>query len=287
MQTLDPDLLRTFLAFAESGSLAHAATVVGRTPSAVTAQMQRLEALIGEALLAPAGRGRVLTPAGEDVVVHARKILDAHRNAWLSLKGARTDGRVSLGCTQDFADSTLPTLLQQFARSHPRVRLDLRVGRSKELLNQYDQGAVDVVIVMRQGGAVDEVAVLREPMVWLCASPDVMPSDEQLPLAVLDPPCGFRSAAIDALEASERSYRIAATSPSLSGLRAAVRGGIALTARTERFIGEGVAIAPARLALPALPDAEFSLRLKAGTERAARTLADLLADGLSKAAAAP
>ncbi|KOF17330.1 LysR family transcriptional regulator [Ensifer adhaerens] len=282
MQTLDPDLLRTFLAFAESGSLAHAATVVGRTPSAVTAQMQRLEALIGEALLAPSGRGRVLTPAGEDVVVHARKILDAHRDAWLSLRGARTDGRVSLGCTQDFADSTLPALLQQFARAHPRVRLDLRVGRSKELVSQYDQGAVDVMIVMRQGGAVDEIAVLREPMVWLCASPDVMLADEQLPLAVLDQPCGFRSAAVDALETSGRPYRIAATSPSLSGLRAAVRSGIALTARTERFVGEGVAIAPERLALPTLPDAEFSLRLKGNAEKAATTLAGLLADGLSK-----
>ncbi|KQY79064.1 LysR family transcriptional regulator [Ensifer sp. Root142] len=287
MQTLDPDLLRTFLAFAESGSLAHAATVVGRTPSAVTAQMQRLEGLIGEALLAPSGRGRVLTPAGEDVVVHARKILDAHRDAWLSLKGARTDGRVSLGCTQDFADSTLPGLLQQFARAHPRVRLDLRVGRSKELVAQYDLGAVDVMIVMRQGGAFDEVAVLCEPMVWLCASPDIMPVAEELPLAVLDPPCGFRSAAVDALEGSGRPYRIAATSPSLSGLRAAVRGGIALTARTERFVGEGVAIAPERLALPALPDAEFSLRLKAGAEKAATTLASLLGDGLSKAVSAP
>ncbi|OCP19872.1 MULTISPECIES: LysR substrate-binding domain-containing protein [unclassified Ensifer] len=287
MQTLDPDLLRTFLAFAESGSLAHAATVVGRTPSAVTSQMQRLEALIGEALLAPSGRGRVLTPAGEDLVVHARKILDAHRDAWLSLRGARTDGRVSLGCTQDFADSTLPALLQQFAGAHPRVRLDLRVGRSKELVSQYDQGAVDVMIVMRQGGAVDEIAVLCEPMVWLCASPDVMLADEQLPLAVLDPPCGFRSAAVDALETSGRPYRIAATSPSLSGLRAAVRSGIALTARTERFVGEGVAIAPERLALPTLPDAEFSLRLKTGAERAAATLAALLADGLSKTIAAP
>ncbi len=242
--------------------------------------------MIGEALLAPSGRGRVLTPAGEDVVVHARKILDAHRDAWLSLKGARTDGRVSLGCTQDFADSTLPTLLRQFARAHPRVRLDLRVGRSKELVAQYDQGAVDVMIVMRQSAASDEVAVLREPMVWLSASPDVLPVDEELPLAVLDPPCGFRSAAVDALEGSGRPYRIAATSPSLSGLRAAVRGGIALTARTERFVGEGVAIAPEGLALPALPDAEFSLRLKAGAEKAATTLASLLGDGLSKAVSA-
>ncbi|RVM00498.1 LysR family transcriptional regulator, partial [Sinorhizobium meliloti] len=87
MNPIDPELLRTFLAFAEGGSLARAAMAVNRSPSAVTAQMQRLEALIGERLLAPAGRGRVLTPVGEELAAHARRILDAHRDAWLSLRG--------------------------------------------------------------------------------------------------------------------------------------------------------------------------------------------------------
>ena len=83
MQTLDPDLLRTFLAFVDSGSLAQAASHVGRSPSAVTAQMQRLEEIVGEPLLAPQGRGRGLTPAGEDLVGHARRILAAHaRRGW-------------------------------------------------------------------------------------------------------------------------------------------------------------------------------------------------------------
>ena len=95
METFDPDLLRTFLAFVDGGSLARAASVVGRSPSAVTAQMQRLEEILGEPLLAPQGRGRELTPAGEDLVGHARRILAAHRDAWLSLKGARAEGRVS------------------------------------------------------------------------------------------------------------------------------------------------------------------------------------------------
>src|SRR5262245_60751240 len=130
MFLVDPELLRTFVAFADAGSLARAAAVVGRSPSAVTAQMQRLEEAVGEALLAPAGRGRVLTAAGEDLITHARRILEANREAWLSLKGARADGRVALGATQDLADSALPDLLRAFARSHARVRLDLRIGRT-------------------------------------------------------------------------------------------------------------------------------------------------------------
>ena len=285
MTTLDPELLRTFLAFAEGGSLARAAAAVNRSPSAVTAQMQRLEALVGESLLAPMGRGRALTPVGEEFVEHARRILDAHRDAWLSLKGARADGRVALGSTQDFADTTLPALLRRFARSHPRVRLDLRIGRTKELMTAYEQGQIDILLTMRQGPAADEVLVLREPMIWLCSADGLASAEPELPLAVLDPPCGFRAAAIAALEAARRPFRIAATSPSLSGLRAAVLSGIAVTARTDRFLGAGMAAAPRHLELPALPAAEFSLRLRPQAEGAPADLAALLSEELPRSGA--
>ncbi|WEX76086.1 LysR substrate-binding domain-containing protein [Sinorhizobium numidicum] len=285
MTNLDPDLLRTFLAFAEGGSLARAAEKVNRSPSAVTAQMQRLEALVGEPLLAPAGRGRSLTPVGEELVDHARRILDAHRDAWLSLKGARADGRVSLGSTQDFAETTLPDLLRRFARSHPRVRLDLRIGRTKELTAAYEQGQVDILLAMRQAPATDELLVLREPMIWLSSEKGLASFDTEIPLAVLDPPCGFRSAAISALEAAKRPFRIAATSPSLSGLHAAVLSGIAVTARTEQFRSNGIEAAPSQLELPALPIAEFNLRVHPRADKIAGNLAALLADELPRSGA--
>jgi DNA-binding transcriptional LysR family regulator len=279
---LDPELLRTFLAFAEGGSLARAAEAVGRTPSAVTAQMQRLEALVGESLLAPAGRGRTLTPTGEELVGHARRILAAHRGAWLSLKGAKAGGRVALGSTQDFSDSALSDLLRVFARTHSRVRLDLRIGRTQELTAALEQGSIDILIAMRQATTTHEIAVRRDPMLWLSASQGLINLDEELPLALLDPPCGFRSAAIAALDAAGRRYRIAATSPSLSGLFAAVRSGIALTPRTRRSIDANIVEASVSFGLPKLPAAEFSLRLRPDAAPAAAELATLLGDGLAQ-----
>ena len=280
MDILEPDLLRTFLAFVDGGSLARAASVVGRSPSAVTAQMQRLEEALGEPLLAPTGRGRSLTPAGEDLVGHARRILAVHRDAWLSMKGARADGRVVLGATQDFADSVLPDLLRDFTRTHSRVRLDLRIGRTGELTRGFEGGAVDIVIAMRQSCEPDEIGVLREPMLWLGSSNGLAASQSELPLALLDPPCGFRSAATSALDALARPYRIAATSASLSGLRAAVRGGIALTVRTARWLGDGVGDISAAHELPALGDAEFSIRLRPQASEPASDLARLVGDAL-------
>ncbi len=280
MNLFDPELLRTFLAFVDGGSLARAAEIVHRSPSAVTAQMQRLEEMVGEPLLVAAGRGRALTPAGEDLVGHARRIMAAHREAWLSLNGTRADGRVSIGATQDFADSVLPELIGAFARTHPRVRLELRIGRSGELAGAFEAGGVDVVITLRAGEAAHEVGVVREPMEWMCASGGLVVGGDELPLALLDPPCGFRSAAIAALEGAGRPYRIAATSSSLAGLRAAVRGGIAITLRTGRWIGPGVGIAPDGLGLPKVGEAEFSIRLRAEADKPAADFAQLLCEGL-------
>jgi DNA-binding transcriptional LysR family regulator len=280
MDTLDPDLLRTFLAFVDGGTLAKAAATVGRSPSAVTAQMQRLEEIVGEPLLAQQGRGRGLTLAGEELVGHARRILATHREAWLALKGARADGRVVIGTTQDFADSGLPELLRDFARTHPRVRLELRVGRTAELVQAFSEDTLDIAITMRRQPLGEEVGVIVEPMAWLIAEQGLAARQEELPLALLDPPCGFRETAVAALDAASRAYRVAATSASLAGLRAAVEAGIALTLRTGRWAHSGIVEAGQDMGLPAVPTAEFAIRLRSGAGRSSADLADLLANGL-------
>ncbi|RUY85588.1 LysR family transcriptional regulator, partial [Mesorhizobium sp. M7A.F.Ca.CA.001.12.2.1] len=216
-----------------------------------------------------------------DLVGHAKRILAAHREAWLALKGARAAGRVAIGTTQDFADSGLPDLLRAFAGSHPRVRIELRVGRSAELAQALQSGGLDLAIVMRQTAAPDEVGVLREPMIWLCSQKGLATRQEELPLALLDPYCGFREAALAALDAAGRRYRIAAGSASLAGLRTAVNAGVALTLRTARFAHSGIVEAPRQLGLPQVPLAEFAIRLRAGADGSAADLATLLSGNLA------
>ena len=102
MKHFGTDLLETLVAFADAGTLARTAEIVGRTPSAVTAQMQRLGEIADVPLLEAVGRRRVLTDAGERLVGHARRILAAEQEALLSLAGAAADGNAGLGLTQDF-----------------------------------------------------------------------------------------------------------------------------------------------------------------------------------------
>jgi hypothetical protein len=117
-------------------------------------------------------------------------------------------------------------------------------------------------------------------MLWLGTSQGLAVAQAELPLAVLDPPCGFRSAAIAALDSAHRPYRIAASSATLSGLRAAVRGGIAITLRTARWIGDGIVDVSRTLSLPPVSNAEFSVRLRNDADAAAVALADLLCESL-------
>jgi DNA-binding transcriptional LysR family regulator len=275
---LEPDLLRTFVAFAESGSLARAAAAVGRTPSAVTAQVKRLEDAVGSPLLAPAGRGRVLTDTGLELLSIAREILDTQRRALLRLKGQRNAGKVSLAATQDFAESGLPPLLRLFASTHPRVKLEVRIGRTIEINEALAAGQVDVAIVMRSEPSPLEIGLVPEPTIWLAATDGLsIPPSDELPLALLDPPCGFRTAALAGLDKAGRTYRVAATSQSLAGLRAAVLAGFAVTLRTARWLGPGVSPAPAFLHLPQTDPVTFSIRLNADATAPARDLAELLA----------
>jgi DNA-binding transcriptional LysR family regulator len=283
MNVIDPELLRTFVAFVDTGSLSRAAAIVGRSPSAVTAQMHRLDAVVGQSLLSRDGRGRVLTPAGDQLLVHARRILDLNREVWLSLKGAATGGTVVLGTTQDFADHMLPGLLRVFSRTHGGVRLDLRIGRTIELSRAFEDGEIDCLIAMRMAPAAGEIGVVREPMLWMAAAEGLATSQNELPLALLDPPCGFRAAALAALDGAHRPYRIAVTSATLSGLRCAVLGGVAVTLRSKRWLGDGIIEAPAAMALPDTPHAEFSIRINRNVGPAAKVLADLLCDALDAA----
>lgn len=283
MATLDPELLRTFLAFVDGGSLARASEVVGRTPSAVTAQMQRLQDVVGEPLLEPRGRGRALTRAGRELAVHARRVLAAHRAAWLAVKAGAHDGPLRLGATQDFTGTLLPDLLRDYAQAAPRVALELRIGRTAELADQFARGAIDILLCLRQGPSADEVGVLREPMQWLAAEAGLAGAPSPIPLAVLDAPCAFRDAALAALDAAGLDYRIVATSPSLSGLLTAVRAGLAVTLRTVHSLAPGLAVAAPALGLPEAGEATFCLRVRPDAERPALDLGHLLAEGFAVA----
>ncbi len=254
----DLDVLRSFVTGVELGSFARAADRLGRSTSAVSAQLKKLEEQAGTPVLRKSGRGMALTEAGETMLAYARRLLDLNDEAAAALHGTELEGWVRLGLQEDFGEALLPEVLGRFARAHPRVRIEARIARNVELLERVSSGRLDLALAWDAGATTAHAERLGEvPLRWIAAGSDALakPSgdDEPLPLVMLEAPCLMRTAATAALDRANIPWRIAFTSASLAGIWAAVAAGLGVSLRTPFGLPPSVrALAPHESSLPAL-----------------------------------
>jgi DNA-binding transcriptional LysR family regulator len=274
MRDLPLGLLRTFVATVDTGAMAKAARLVSRTPSAVSLQMTRLGELVGHPLFRRRGRELLLTRAGELLNPHAREILNASERAVAALTGERLEGPVRFGTVQDLADRVLPRVLADFSRQYPGITLHVQVAPSAMLLEQARAGDLDFVVCFQSRRA--PRTIRREPMVWL-GHRDVAALDP-VPLAVLDPPCGYIEAAVEALRRAGRGYSVVLRTPSLLGLRGALEAGLAVGCRTALMKTGSIEILGSAERLPPLPEIGFALYVPRPMSPAARRLSAVVRD---------
>ncbi len=284
---LEIDLLRAFVAVAESGGFTAAAEVVGRSQSAVSQKIQRLEDLLGRRLFERTSRTLSLTKDGEQFLISARRILELNDTAVRSMIEPTTVGTLRLGVTEDFIPRQLPGLLARFKRLYPGVQLELMTGLSCNLLEAYDGGALDVLLAKKDGRAQRGRVIWREPLVWMAAAGREPDPSGPAQLVLLPPPCTYRGVMIDALDAARRPWSIACTASSVMGVQAAVAGGLGVTVLGRSFIQEGLQILRDPVHWPALPMTEIVL-IGEDTAQAEllQPLISLLTDGLASASIA-
>jgi DNA-binding transcriptional LysR family regulator len=255
--SIHPDLLHTYAAVSQAGSFTGAARLLGIRQSTVSQHIKRLEEATGRRLLDRDTHRVRITPEGEVMLDHARRVLDAHERMARFLSGVPLRGRLRFGASEDFVLSALPDVLATFARRHPEVDIELTAGLSENLYSAFEAGRLDILFVKRRIGERRGVVVWREPIVWV-AQPDYrVQADAPLPLLLYPPPSVTRGLALEALESIGRGWRVAFTSASLSGLSAAARAGIGLMPHSAKLIPPGLVVLPAAASLPQLPDIEF------------------------------
>lgn len=278
----DLDVLRGFVTGVELGSFARAAERLGRSTSAVSAQLKKLEELVGAPVLRKSGRGLALTPTGEMLLAYARRLLELNDEAAAAVRGVDLEGWVRIGLQEDFGENLLTRILGDFARAHPRVRIETRVARNAELLELVRTGKLDLALAWDSGERSPHCELLAQlPMSWIGAAAEKMPClmpGEPVPLAVFEAPCLMRSAATAALDRANIPWRIAFTSSSLSGIWAAVGAGLGVTVRTRAGLPEPLRILEG---LPALPDIGLVLhRAEAEPAQVVRRLAEIVGASL-------
>lgn len=228
---LDNDLLRTFVAIAETGSFRAAAKRVYRTPSAVSMQIKKLEETLGRPLFLRDGRRVTITADGEILLGYSRRMLKLNDEALARFIAPTIEGCVRLGAPDDFGTRFLPNILSRFAAVHGAVDIEVLLEPSLQLLQRLEDGSLDLTLITTshgdKGGQPGEV-MFAEPLVWVGLKGGIAWEREPLPLALATHGCAWRQSALDTLDRMGKTYRIAYGSPHCAGQQAALLADLAI-----------------------------------------------------------
>lgn len=259
---LDNDILRTFIAIAETGNFSTAAEAVFRTPSAVSMQIKKLEEQLKATLFLRDARSVTLTPHGEMLLSYARRMVALSNEAVSRFIMPELSGVVRLGAPEDIGErGILPNVLRRFADVFPGIMVNVTIDGSSRLLKRLDAGELDLALVNSCSTMADGRGelLLREKLVWVGAKCGTAYLRDPLPLSLWEEGCLWRNNALNALDQASRHYRIAYMSGRTMAQRAALTADLAIAPLPKSYVQNDLVILGEKEGLPDI--GEFDVRL--------------------------
>jgi DNA-binding transcriptional LysR family regulator len=278
---LDPDLLKAFVAVADSRSFTRAARILHRTQSAVSMQIKRLEDRLGVELFHRTKAQVGLSASGEGLLGYARRILLLNEEAIGHLREHKLEGLVRLGVMDDYGSLVVPPLLAKFGSGYPRIHVEMETGLTANMLTRLGE-AFDLVIAMHPVGKGGGEFLRREQAVWATSASQPVEQIDPLPVALYPQGCLFRKWATDALDGNNRRWRLAFVSHSLAAVESIASQGLAVTVVKSGTFSKQLRLLSEREGMPRLPAADICLHRAANLSRAASLLADQLVAGIEQ-----
>ena len=277
----EPTHLESFLGVAQTRNFTEAGRRLGLQQSTISQHIRKLEAAAGRRLFVRDTHSVRLTADGEAMIGFARSILDAANRARRYFAGSRLRGKLRFGVSEDFVSTRLPELLREFVQEHALVDLELAVGVSARLYESMNAGELDLVLAKRPAGDDRGQLVWRDRLAWIGAPGARIDLSQPVPLILYNAPSITRSVALETLERHGLTCRIACTSSSLSGVRAAALAGLGVAVHARGLIPDGLVEMSASTRLPELAEVEFAVvGAKTGPRGPAAALAEaILANG--------
>lgn len=229
---LQLDWLGAFVAAVDAGTVSGAAPELHRSQSAVSMQLQKLEAAVGAPLLLRGARQLQLTAAGQQLLGYARRMLDLQAEALAAVQGGAVSGQVRLGVPDDYASRYLTPVLKQFGPRHLGVEIVLDCEQSTELIPRVVRGELDLALVSRDHPRRGTL-LFHEPMVWVGSPQFDTWRRDPLPVALYESASLGRRSALESLALQGRRYKLVYQSSNLAGQIAAAESGLAVAALTQ------------------------------------------------------
>jgi len=280
---LDTDVLRSFVAIAETGSFTRAANQVFRTPSALSMQIKRLEETLGKTLFLREARQVRLTSDGEVLLSYGRRLLKLNEEAVTQFLSPSLAGTVRLGTCDDVGTRILPAVLAQFARSHPATQLDVVMGRSSDMTARLDAGDLDLILITAGNTGQEKgrgKIVHTEPLIWAGREGGIAAMKTPLPVSLASSGCAWRSIALNALDQAGIDYRIAYTSEHCSGQAAAMIADLAVAPFPAGLVKPPLHKLGKEYGLPSLGDYQILMIQKQTTDDTCTVLAGHVVEAL-------
>lgn len=273
---LDNDILRTFVAIAETGSFTAAADRVFRTPSAVSMQIKKLEEQLNATLFLRDARSVSLTESGETLLPYARRMLALSNEAVGRFRMPEMKGVVRLGAPDDIGERFMPTILRRFAEVYPAIMVDLTVDTSGQLRRRLQEQRLDLTLVNCAPGMVthDGEVIHTEQLVWAGAKCGTAHLRDPLPVSIWEDGCCWRADALSRLDRDKRPYRIAYLSAHTMAQRAAVIADLAVAPLPRSYLTDDMTALGSKQGLPDLGSFEVRLLTAPETSDTIRAVAD-------------
>ncbi|CUJ86970.1 LysR family transcriptional regulator [Shimia thalassica] len=279
MRNLDVTTLRSFVAVADLGGVTKAAGFLHLTQSAVSMQLKRLEELIGVSLLDRSGRGIALTPAGEQLLGYARRMVSLNDEVIRRLTHEEFEGEITLGVPHDIVYPVIPRAMQQFAAAYPRVKVHLISSYTRALRSQFDKGECDLILTTEAQSAFGAELLCTLPMAWVGAPGGATWRRRPFRFAS-GANCVFRSNAIRALDEVGIEWEMAVETNSERTVEATVSADLGAMAMIEGTQPPYLEVIEHNGALPDLGVQNINLYgAEAGKGDVIAYLADLLRKG--------
>ncbi|PZO77780.1 MAG: LysR family transcriptional regulator [Mesorhizobium amorphae] len=273
---LELDVLRTFVAIADTGSFTTAANAVFRTPSAVSMQIKKLEEMLGRSVFLRDARSVRLTADGEVLLGYARRMLAINREAVAKFVVPDIVGVVRLGSPDDYGETVLPSVLKRFAQSHPSIAVDVTLDQTVNLRRRLEDRSLDLTLVTATPRMIAEgvEVIWTEPLVWAGAKGGSAHLREPLPVSLWEEGCLWRASAMDALGREGRNFRIAYMSAFTSAQRAAIKADLAIAPMGRSFVGGDIVELGVKDGLPDIGTYSIGLYVSPEASAPVRAVAD-------------
>jgi DNA-binding transcriptional LysR family regulator len=268
-KSIDPRLLRAFILLVETGSVSETSRRLGLTQPAVSLQLRRLEEDVRTKIFVTVGRKLVLTAEGELLLGYARTIMGLQDEVTSRLTAPKVGGRVILGMPDLYAAYVLPAFLRDFCSVYPNVEIEIRCALSAKLMASIEKNEIDLALLTGMRAFKGGELIAREPLVWVTSATHSPHHENPVPLALLPTGNLLRDHALASLDQIGRKWRISCVSESISGIQAAIFGGIAISAVAKSTAIDGMRVLTRADGFPYLPTVDLVLYRAGGKPNAA------------------